>query len=212
MFISVAIFTVLCTCQGGFKNIIITRIEQFADERIVDHIHLHGQRDTIHTHSKFTYSHNAYTRANPGCELVELRSHSSRSYSWVKLRNIRYGGACCHPSFYSLRIRLESVTSRAFRVMQCLPIVAVRSILCWNQLSDRQKRGRQNDYGNGNETAKFAKNHQILSRIKVRWETLMGFWRQQIIMSILAECQPFAHGGLGETRAKPPASGPLAWA
>jgi hypothetical protein len=35
--------------------------------------------------------------------------------------------------------------------------------------------GRQSDNGNGNEMAKFAKNHQILSRIKVRWETLMGF-------------------------------------
>jgi hypothetical protein len=28
---------------------------------------------------------------------------------------------------------------------------------------------------NGNETANFCKNHQILSRTKVRWETLMGF-------------------------------------
>jgi hypothetical protein len=39
---------------------------------------------------------------------------------------------------------------------------------------------------------------------------LMGFWRKQIIMSILAECQPFLRHGLGETRAKPMASGPQA--
>jgi hypothetical protein len=45
--------------------------------------------------------------------------------------------------------------------MQCLPIVAAGSILRWNQFSDRQKRGRQSEYGNGNETAKFAKNHQM---------------------------------------------------
>jgi hypothetical protein len=64
----------------------------------------------------------------------------------------------------SFRIRLESVTSHAFRVMQCLPIVAAgRS----NQFSDRQKRGKPSNYRNGNEMAIFAKNHQILSGIKV---------------------------------------------
>jgi hypothetical protein len=67
------------------------------------------------------------------------------------------------------RIRLETATSRTFHVMQCLPIVAVGSILRWNQFSDRQKRARQSDYRNGNETAKFTKNHKILSR-----KSLMG--------------------------------------
>jgi hypothetical protein len=36
---------------------------------------------------------------------------------------------------------------------------------------------------------------------------LMDFWRKQIIMRIPAECQPFAHHGLGEMWANPTASG-----
>jgi hypothetical protein len=79
----------------------------------------------------------------------------------------------CHRSF--VHFRLESATSRTFRVMQCLPIVAVGSILRWNQFSDRQQWGRQSDYGNGNETTKFAKNHQILSRIKGQMGNFDGF-------------------------------------
>jgi hypothetical protein len=70
---------------------------------------------------------------------------------------------CVMPSIIcSFRIRLESVTYvTRIPCMQCVPIVAAGSIRSWNQFSDRQKRGRQSDYGNGNETANFAINNQL---------------------------------------------------
>jgi hypothetical protein len=55
------------------------------------------------------------------------------------------------------------------------------------------------NYRNSKELVKFSKNQKNL-----------GFLRKQIIMSILAECQPFACHSLGETRAKTPASRPPA--
>jgi hypothetical protein len=146
--------------------LISTRIKQFASQRIVDHIHMHGQLDTMHTHS-----HTMHT-----CVRCESRVRIGRVTIIV---HDPAAGVKEHVLSWRcmLSIILFVSKSRAFRVMQCLPIVAARSILRWNQFSNRQKRGRQSDYGNGNETAKFTKNHQILSRIKVRWETLMGFWR-----------------------------------
>jgi hypothetical protein len=56
------------------------------------------------------------------------------------------------------------------------------------------------------QLVKFGKNSQKSTKVKNRRETLMGFWRKQIIMSILAECRPLARHGWGEMRAKPMAS------
>jgi hypothetical protein len=117
-----------------FKFVVVleqngTRIEQFAYHRIVDHIHVHGQLDTIHTHSKFTYYTTMHTRVR--CESrvrigrVTIIVHDPAA--GIKKHVLSWR---CHTSFCSFRIRLESLMSRAFRVMQCLLIVTAGSILC----------------------------------------------------------------------------------
>jgi hypothetical protein len=194
-----------------------TRIEEF-----VDHNHVHGQLDAIHTHS-----HTMHTRVrptleelyflqgptniqwheqvpmkghptNPGCELVELRLLFT--ILLLVFRNMFYRGAAIYHLFVSDQTRVCDITRIPCNALQCLPIVAAGPI-CGN---------RWGWVITG--TAKFAKNHKILSRIKVWWETLMVFLWLELIMSILAECQPFVHHGLGETRAKPPAFGHRWWA
>jgi hypothetical protein len=138
-----------------------------------------------------------YTRgANPGCELVELRLLFT--ILPLVLRNMFYRGTTIHHF-----VRFGSDSSRWHHAHSVYAVPPDRVSVFRSAETGEAERL----YENGNETAKFAENHQIFSRLKVRWEILMGFWPLQIIMSILAECQRFARHGLGETWAKPPASG-----
>jgi hypothetical protein len=93
----------------------ISRLELSNYQRIVDHIHVHGQLDTMHTHTMHTHpSDVSECRWIPGANWPSY-DHSLRSCRW---RNMFYHGAAIHHLLF--QIRLESVTSRAF------PIVAAR--------------------------------------------------------------------------------------
>jgi hypothetical protein len=85
------------------------------------------------------------TTGGKGLELYNPFSGANWSSQDYSSQSCRWCSETCFivalPSIIcSFRIRLESLTSRAFRVMQCLPIAAAWSILRWSQFSDRQKR------------------------------------------------------------------------
>jgi hypothetical protein len=117
---------------------------------------------------------------NPGCELVELRLLFT--ILPLVLRNMFHRGAAIHHLSVSDPTRVGDVTHipcNAVPPDRGCPVNPTLKPVFWLA----ETGGRRAITG----MAKFAKNHQIL----------MGFWWQQIIMSILAECQPFACQWLG---------------